>query len=293
MEALCHQYPVGALTDALEVSKSGFHAHRHKPRRPRRQRDAVLRPLVAASFARSRKTYGPLRVRADLQELGERCGKNRIGRLMREQGLRPAQKRRFRPRTTDSRHPHKIAENWLAKVPAPELPGMVWQSDFTYIETGEGWLYLAFTLDACTRHCVAHHCREDMSAELTTTTFTLAVARQPPPPGLLHHSDRGVQYAADAFARLTAAWGVTRSMSRTGNPYDNALAESFVATLKTECLAGEIPPTRAAARLAIFDYIETFYNPHRRHSALDYRSPLQFEKQMFPPNNPPRTSTSN
>ena len=292
MEALRHQYPVGALTDALEVSKSGFHAHRHKPRRPRCQRDAQLRPLVAGSFARSRKTYGPLRVRADLQELGERCGKNRIGRLMREQGLRPAQKRRFRPKTTDSRHPHKIAENWLAKVPAPERPGMVWQSDFTYIETGEGWLYLAFTLDGCTRRCVAHHCRADMRAELTTTTFTLAVARQPPPPGLLHHSDRGVQYAADTFAQLTAVWGVTRSMSRTGNPYDNALAESFVATLKTECLAGEIPPTRAAARLVIFDYIETFYNPHRRHSALGYRSPLHFEKQMFPPNRPPLTSTS-
>ena len=293
MEALRHQYPVGALTDALEVSKSGFHAHRHKPRRPRRQRDAQLRPLIAGSFARSRKTYGPLRVRADLQEIGERCGKNRLGRLMREQGLRPAQKRRFRPKTTESRHPHKIAENWLAKVPAPERPGMVWQSDFTYIETGEGWLYLAFTLDGCSRRCVAHHCRADMSAELTTTTFTLAVQRQPPPPGLLHHSDRGVQYAADAFAQLTAAWGVTRSMSRTGNPYDNALAESFVATLKTEGLQNQIPPTRAAARLQIFDYIETFYNPHRRHSALGYRSPLQFEKQMFPPNNPPLTSTSN
>ena len=305
MESLRHQYPVGALTDALEVSKSGFHAHRHKHRRPRRQRDAALRPLIAESFARSRQTYGPLRVRADLRDLGERCGKNRIGRLLREQGLRPAQKRRFRPKTTDSRHPHKIAENWLAKVPAPERPGMVWQSDFTYIETGEGWLYLAFTLDGCTRRCVAHHCREDMSAELATTTFALAAQRQPPPPGLLHHSDRGVQYAADAFAQLAAAWGVTRSMSRAGNPYDNALAESVagrlrarpsgclrqavslrsaVATLKTECLKGEVPPTRAAARLLFFDYIETFYNPHRRHSALGYRSPLQFEKQMFPPN---------
>ena len=293
MEALRHQYPVGALADALEVSKSGFHAHRHKLRRPRRQRDAALRPLIAGSFARSRKTCGALRVRADLRDLGERCGKNRIGRLMREQGLRPVQKRRFRPKTTDSRHPHRIAENWLAKVPAPERPGMVWQSDFTYIETGEGWLYLAFTLDACTRRCVAHHCREDMSAELATTTFALAVQRQPPPPGLLHHSDRGVQYAADAFAQLTAAWGVTRSMSRAGNPYDNALAESFVATLKTECLAGHLPPTRAAAKLLFFDYIETFYNPHRRHSALGYRSPLQFEKQMFPQNNPPLTSTSN
>jgi transposase InsO family protein len=293
MEKLRHQFPVGALADAIEVSKSGFHAHRHKPRRPRRQRDAQLRALIAGSFARSRKTYGARRVRADLRDLGERCGKNRIGRLMREQGLRPAQKRRFRPKTTESRHSHQVARNWLAKVPAPERPGRVWQSDFTYVETGEGWLYLAFTLDACTRRCVAHHCREDMSAELAATTFTCAVQRPPPPPGLLHHSDRGVPYAAAAFAQLTAAWGVTRSMSRKGNPYDNALAESFVATLKTECLAGQVPPTRAAAKLLIFDYIETFYNPHRRHSALGYRSPLQFEKQMFSQNNPPLTSTTN
>ncbi len=290
MDKLRQQFPVGALAEALEVSKSGFHAHRHKPRRARRQRDAVLGSLIAESFERSRETYGPLRVQADLRDLGERCGKNRIARLMREQRLRPAQKRRFRPTTTDSRHPHRIAENWLAKVPAPDRPGMVWQSDFTYIETGEGWLFLAFTLDGCTRCCVAHHCREDMRVELTTTTFTLATQRQPPPPGLLHHSDRGVQYAAADFVQLTAAWGVTRSMSRTANPYDNALAESFVATLKTEGLRGQIPPTRAAAQLRIFDYIETFYNPHRRHSALGYRSPLQFEKEMFPPNHPPLTS---
>ena len=287
MEKLHPKYSVGALAEALEVSKSGFHAQRHKLRRPRRQRDEALKPLIAESFVRSRKTYGCRRVRADLAGHGQRCGKTRIGRLMRQQRLRPKQKRRFRPKTTHSRHDYPVPQNWLAKMPAPERPGMVWQSDFTYIETGEGWLYLAFTLDACSRRCVAHHCRADLRAELATTTFSLAVQRQPPPPGLLHHSDRGVQYAAEDFAALTAAHGVTLSMSRTGNPYDNALAESFVATLKTECLAGTLPPTREAARLLIFDYIETFYNPHRRHSALAYRSPLEFEKQMFPPNNPP------
>jgi len=260
MEKLHPHYAVGALADALEVSKSGFHAHRHKPCRPRRQHDATLRPLIVESFARSRQTYGCRRVRADLQALGQRCGKNRLARLMRQERLCPRQKRRFRPTTTDSRHEHKAAENWL---------------------------FLAFTLDACTRRCVAHHCRADMRGELTTTTLALALHREPPPPGLLHHSDRGVQYAAEDFAALTAAHGVTRSMSRTANPYDNALAESFVATLKAEALAGQIPPTRQAARLMLFDYIETFYNPHRRHSSLGYLSPLQFETQIFPPNHPP------
>jgi len=184
-------------------------------------------------------------VLADLRELGERCGKNRVARLLRAQGLRARQKRRFRPCTTDSRHPHPIAENWLAKVPAPDRPGLVWQSDFASIETAEGWLFLAFTLDGCTRRCVAHHCRADMRGELTTTTLRLALQRQPPPPGLLHHRDRGSQYAAADFARLATACGLTLSMSRTANPYDNALAESFVATLKTECF-GEAsrPPAR-------------------------------------------------
>ena len=300
MEKLHANYPVNALADALEVSQSGFYAHRRKPERPRRVRDAQLAPLIAQSFTRSRRTYGSPRVLADLRALGERCGKNRVARLLRAQGLRARQKRRFRPCTTeaeegnsggrqggraDSRHAHPIAENWLAKVPAPDRPGLVWQSDFTYLETAEGWLYLAFTLDACTRRCVAHHCRADMRGELTTETLALAGARQPPPPpGLLHHSDRGSQDAAADFARLAAASGLTLSMSRTANPYDNALAESFVATLKAECFADSIPPTRAAAELLAFDYLETFSNPHRRHSSLGYRSPLDFEKEMFPQN---------
>ena len=201
---------------------------------------------------------------------------------MREEALRPRQKRRFRPATTDSRHPHPVAVNWLAKVPTPDRPGQIWQSDITSIETKEGWLYLAFTLDACSRRCLAHHCRQDMPAQLTATTFQRAVVTRRPPPGLIHHSDRGSQYAADLFQLALRSWQVTPSMSRKANPYDNALAESFVATLKTECFAS-IPPTKAVARLLIFDYIESFYNPRRRHSALAYRAPLQFEN-LFPSN---------
>jgi putative transposase len=280
MQSLHDQFPTDALAEALEISESGFAAHRRKPQRPRARQDAELRPLIAQSFTASRHTYGCPRVRLDLQDLGFRCGKNRIRRLMRAEGLRPKQKRRFRPQTTQSRHHHKVAANWLAKVPAPDQVGQVWQSDITYLETAEGWLYLAFTLDGCSRRCVAHRCRDDMPAELTTTTFQSAVNRQQPLPGLIHHSDRGSQYAADSFQRCLSAWGVIPSMSRPGNPYDNALAESFVATLKAECFGDVIAPTKAAAKLMVFDYIETFYNPRRRHSSLRYLSPDQFEKDL-------------
>jgi len=216
----------------------------------------------------------------DLRDQGHRCGKNRIARLMREQGLHARQKRRFRPCTTDSRHTLKPAENWLARVPAPDQPGQIWQSDITYIETAEGWLYLAFTLDAFSRRCVAHHCQEDMSVELTITTLERAIFRQPPLRGLIHHSDRGSQYAASGFRQRLHHSRITQSMSRKGNPYDNALAESFVATLKTECFKDFIPTTKAAAKLMIFDYVETFYNSRRRHSSLGYRSPAQFEYDL-------------
>lgn len=287
MEALRSEFSTDALAEALEVSESGFAAHRSKALRPRRQRDVQLRALVRQSFKQSRCTYGSPRVCIDLRAAGERCGKNRIARLMREERLRPRQKRRFRPLTTNSRHAHPVAENWLAKVPAPDRPGQVWQSDITYIPTAEGWLYLAFTLDAASRRCVAHHCREDLLATLTTTTFQRAAQCQRPLEGLIHHSDRGSQYAADAFQQCLRAWNVTASMSRKGNPYDNALAESFVATLKTECFGGVTPPSKAAARLMIFDYIESFYNPRRRHSALGYVSPIAFEQQIPPfPLNP-------
>ena len=280
METLQKQFPLRELADALEVSPSGYHAHTHKSQGLRRQQDQELSVRIARSFLGSRQTYGCRRLRRDLQEQGQGCGVNRISRLMRAHGWRARQKRRFRPRTTDARHRHPIAPNWLATVPSPDRPGQIWQSDLTYLPTQEGWLYLAFTLDGCSRRCVAHHAQEDLGASLTKTTLAGALQRCPPPPGLIHHSDRGVQYAATAFQEILRLHHLTPSMSRSGNPYDNALAESFVATLKTECFAGTIPATRQEARRQVFDYIETFYNPHRRHSALNYCSPLEFEAQF-------------
>ena len=162
MEKRQHRYPADALAEALDVSESGFAAHCGKQNGKRWKEDAELRVLIVQSFKQSRNTYGSPRLRLDLCELGHRCAKNRVARLMRESGLRARQKRRLRPRTTESRHDHKIAENWLAKISAPERPGQLWQSEITSIETQEGWLYLAFTVDACSRRCIAHHCREDM-----------------------------------------------------------------------------------------------------------------------------------
>jgi putative transposase len=291
METLLPEYSILELAETLELSPSGFQAHRHKARRPRRRQDAQLRALLERAFAQSRRTYGSPRLCVELRQLGYRCGKNRVARLMREAGLRARQKRRYRPRTTDSAHQHKVAHNWLSKVPAPQAPDQIWQSDISYIETKEGFLYFAFTIDACSRKVVAHHCREDLGVELVTRTLQRAVHRQRPLCGLIHHSDRGVQYAASAFRQQLDHHRITASMSRAGNPYDNALAESFVATLKTECFES-IPPTKHAAKLMIFDYIESFYNPRRLHSALGYRSPREFEN-LFPSNPQPLTKNPN
>lgn len=283
MGMLSKEHSLPALADALEISTSGFHAQAQKAARPRKIEDAELRSILISCFTASRQTYGSPRLQRDLRDRGFFCGKNRVNRLMREAGLRPKQKRRYRPRTTDSRYTANPAENWLVKVPAPDRPGQVWQSDFTYVPTAEGWVFVAFTIDACSRRCVAHHVRDDMAAELVTTTLLNAIHRAPPPPGLIHHSDRGSQYASSVFQDHLKARHITPSMSRSGNPYDNALAESFVATLKAECFAGAIPPSKAAVRFMVFDYIETFYNTRRRHSSIGFVSPAVFEAACVPP----------
>ena len=278
METMKNEYPVAAMAEALEVSKSGFFAQRHKEAGPRRQEDARLIAAIAPIFEESWHSYGSPRVVKELRARGQRCGKNRVARLMGEAGLRPKQKRRWRPTTTDSNHARPVAENWLARVPAPTRPDQVWVADITYIDTGEGWLYLAGLLDACSRCCVGWQTGELLDTSLVTQAWQKACRDRRPGPGLLHHSDRGVQYASGAMAALLAEQGAAASMSRRGNCYDNAMMESFWATLKTECFAGEKPPTRQAARLRIFDYLEGFYNRRRLHSGLGYQSPLAFEQ---------------
>lgn len=280
MNSLKADYQVEELAQVLEVTASGFYADRHKFRGARRQADQKLLEKIQPLFKESRCTYGSPRLCAALRRQGERCGKNRIARLMRQNQLQARQKRRFVPRTTQSDHDLPIAPNWLAKVPAPAGPDQIWVVDITYITTAEGWIYLALILDAFSRKVVGWARGISLETSLVTEALERARRCRAPSPGLLHHSDRGVQYASSAYRALLASYQITPSMSRLASPYDNALAESFFATLKTECLGSELPRTHAEARLKVFDYIETFYNPKRLHSALGYQSPVEFENHF-------------
>ena len=206
--------PIKLICQTLDVSRAGYYAHRHKPERPRHQQDQTLMPLICQAFEGSRKSYGSPRLQVALRRQGHPCGKNRVARLMRQAGLRARQKRRFRPRTTQSNHGLAIAENWLAKVPAPARPNQVWVSDITYLPTQEGWLYLAMTLDACSRKVVGWCTDDSLETFMVTEALKLARQRRGPAPGLLHHSDRGVQYASSACRALLANYKITASMSR-------------------------------------------------------------------------------
>lgn len=280
MAKLKAEYSNGELCQALEMSNSGFLAHHQKHQQPRRQEDQRLVALIEPIFRQSRSTYGSPRICAALRQAGERCGKNRIHRLMRQQRWRARQKRRFRPRTTDSKHALPIAANRLAQILPPNRPNQVWQSDITYIATAQDWLYLAVTLDRFSRRVVGWELKDSLETPLVTEALARAQRERRPGPGLLHHSDRGVQYASSACQALLATYQMEPSMSRKANCYDNALVESFFATLKTECFGDQQPLGYQQARLTIFDYIETFYNPKRLHSALGFKSPVDFEKQF-------------
>lgn len=264
--------------DTLEVSRSGYHAHLRKHQRPRRRQDAQLAIEIRAAFSASRQTYGSPRLVQALRAKGLRHGNNRIARLMREQHLRVRQKRRFVPRTTVTDKAATAAPNHLLQRPAPKRLNEVWVTDITYLPTREGWLYLAAEMDLCSRRILGWSTREDLATQLPHGALENALqARGSKQNGLLHHSDRGCQYTSTEFRQRLKLRGITASMSRRANCYDNATMESFWATLKAECFGSSIPATRAQARSMVFDYIETFYNPVRLHSALGFQSPVAFE----------------
>jgi len=264
---------------ALDVSMSGFYAWCRRPPSARNERDRDLRLRVVALHAQSKKRYGSRPIVRDLRDLGERVSRRRVAKLMREAGIRGKTPRSFKV-TTDSRHRKPLAENLLDRHFAPleiEASNRVWTSDITYLRTREGWLYLAVVLDLFSRRVVGWAMSHRLESRLVLDALAMAAERRAVDHAILVHSDRGVQYASDAVQRFYDRHGMICSMSRKGNCWDNAVTESFFATLKRE-LDDPIFDTRESARAIIFEYIEIWYNRQRRHSTLGYVSPEQFEK---------------
>jgi putative transposase len=268
-----HQWPVTRMCHVLEVSVSGFYAWMKRTPSRRTTEDTRLSVKIVAVYEASRQTYGYPRVHAALHNDGERVSRRRVARLMRQLKLEGIRTRRYRPGRKAKRaapEPNRLDQQFTA-----ERLNEKWLVDFTYIPTHEGWLYLACVLDVCSRRIVGWAMDERATSELVCRALTLAIGQRGTLPEL-HHSDQGSQYTSrDYLARLN---GVVLSMSGTGSCYDNAMKEAFFNTLKTECVIERFP-TRAIARQTIFDYIECFYNPKRLHSALDYMSPAEFERQ--------------
>jgi transposase InsO family protein len=277
------EYAVRLMARILGVSPSGFYTWCRRPPCQRSIADEMLIARVRIAHAASDETYGAPRVHRDLRAEGLRVGKKRVARLMRAEGLVGQRRKAGRVRTTDSTHPHPIAPNRLERrFDVHGMPGLdrVWVSDLTYVPTAEGWLYLAVVLDLASRRVVGWAMRPSLEGGLARSALEMALTARRPAPGLLHHSDRGVQYACADYRALLTAHGIEASMSRKGDCWDNAVAESFFATLELELIARHRWVTRAAARQAIFHYIETWYNPRRRHSTLGYVSPAAYERQL-------------
>lgn len=276
------EYTVRLMAYVLQVSAAGYYAWRKRTTPSQRMiADELLMLSIRTVFKTSKKRYGSPRVHHELREQGHRVGRKRVARLMRVDGL-VARRRRRRPRTTNSIHGYRVAPNLLGRkfdVNGVRL-NEVWVSDLTYIPTAEGFLYLAATVDLASRNCVGWAMRETLDAELAVSGLRMAVAARNPQPGLIHHSDRGSQYACDEFRRELELHGVRASMSRKADCWDNAVAESFFATLELELIANSRWQTRAEARTAVFEFIESWYNRVRRHSTLGYLSPVQYEEKL-------------
>ncbi len=274
-------YPILSLCANLEVSTSGYYAwqKRRTTPGPRAVANQTLAKQIAAIHAQSRQTYGSPRIVDELRKQGCRHGRNRIARLMQAEGLCGRQKGRYRVQTTDSHHDQPIAPNRLTQAPKATAPNQLWVADITYIETREGWLYLAAILDLYSRKIVGWAMSERIDTTLVLKALAMALLQRKPPVNLLLHSDRGVQYASADYRRALTQAGLVASMSRQGNCYDNATMESFWSTLKLELVYRRDFATRTQARTQIFDYIESFYNRQRTHSALDFQSPVDFELQ--------------
>lgn len=273
------RFSVRLMCRALRVSAAGYYAWRERPQSARQRSNRHLLVQIRAFHRRSRRNYGSPRIVRDLRDAGERCSENRVARLMRQHGIRAKRMKKWRV-TTDSTHRLPVAANTLGRRFSVSAPNQVWASDISYVWTEQGWLYLAVVLDLYSRAVVGWSLGTQLTAQLASDALRMALWRRKPPPGLLHHSDRGVQYAAAEYQRLLAEHGIRCSMSRKGDCWDNACVESFFSTLKLECVHDQRYRTRDDARRDIFEWIEVVYNRQRRHSTLGYRSPAQFEAMM-------------
>lgn len=274
-----HEYAIALMCRVLDVSVSGYYAWCKRLPSEHSRKDAELAEQVTIVFQANHGIYGSPRVHAELQAQGIKCARKRVARLMREQGLF-AKRPRHRTVTTHSNPEAQVAPNLLQRDFSAEQPNTKWVADTTYIWTAEGWLYLAVVLDLFSRMVVGWSMSATQDATLVVQALQMAITRRRPPPGLLHHSDRGSTYTSESYQVLLAQEGMIVSMSRTADCYDNAAIESFFHSLKGECLGKQSFQTRAQARSVTFEYLETFYNRIRRHSTLQYLSPLRYEQSM-------------
>ncbi len=271
-------WPVRTMCRMLQVSHGGFYDWRDRGPSTRSVENARLTGLIRESFLASDRTYGSPRVWRDLTDWGARCSENRTARLMNAASLQARLKRRRRPTDEGLRPEHTIAPNVLERAFAADGPNRKWVADFTYVWSAEGWLYVAAVLDLYSRKVIGWSMNARMTAQLVIDALMMAIWRRGKPIELLHHSDQGSQYTSEDFQRLLADQGINCSMSRKGDCWDNAAMESFFSTMKTERTARRTYGTRDEVRADVFDYIERFYNPRRRHSTLGQVSPDQFEK---------------
>ena len=271
-------WPVAVQCAVLDVSRSGFYAWRERPLSGQSQRrELLLEEIQAIHHERRKDVYGSPRIHQELTARGRRCNVKTVARIMKERGIRAKTARTFKV-TTDSKHDRPVAPNVLDRAFEQTAPNQAWVSDITYVPTREGWLYLAAVEDLCTRKIVGWSMSERLTSRLVVDALEMAIQRQLPGEGLLSHSDRGSQYASEHYQELLKRYGIKCSMSRRGDCWDNAPMESFFATLKKELVHFEDYATRDAARESLFEYIELFYNRVRRHSALGYKSPAEFEQ---------------
>lgn len=281
IEAEKDEFPVSMMCRVLEVSRAGYYAWRERGPSERAKQNVELAAEIVEIHQESRGTYGSPRVHAELRERGFEVNRKRVERQMREQGLMGRRRPRFR-RTTDSNHDEPIAPNIVAREFTVDEPDRVWVADITYIWTLQGWMYLAVVIDLFSRRVVGWSMAEHMRVDLVLGALAAALGKRvPSAAGLVFHSDQGSQYAAKDYRAALEAAGITCSMSRRGNCWDNAVAESFFATLKTELVHDVIFTSRGSAKTTIAEWIEIFYNGKRRHSSLDYLSPLEFERRYY------------